>query len=276
VLMDPCIHTSPRSLLSSTSPTNCSAEYGVPPVGSDPFVLSKMNQVNLGPNGSSWPSGTEVPRFQNLLGHTYSPACNRGLIRGFEQDQWRDKLFTKELQALDSWKVCYKPKPWDNPMQNYPSGDIPPGCPCSGESTWNGVNDTSSTFSGCGAAAASGGCGGGRGGKTVSILTKSLPICDYGERRIYGIQMANALKQPCGATNVIRINPNQYCRPLNRIQTIYHGCEGMVPLYGGHVPGEQFRYGKTYGTSTRNAKRAIQTELLGPLCSSGAKTNYGF
>jgi len=35
-----------------------------------------------------------VPRFQTILGHTYSPACNRALAR-FEQDQWRDRLFSK-------------------------------------------------------------------------------------------------------------------------------------------------------------------------------------
>lgn len=37
-----------------------------------------------------------VPRFQTILGHTYSPACNRALAR-FEQDQWRDRLFNKVI-----------------------------------------------------------------------------------------------------------------------------------------------------------------------------------
>jgi hypothetical protein len=58
-----------------------------------------------------------------------------------------------------------------------------------------------------------------------------------------------------------------YFRPLSRIQEIYRGCEGMMPYYNGHVPGEQFRIGKTYGTATRNAKRAIQRSLHVPLCT---------
>lgn len=42
----------------------------------------------------------------------------------------------------------------------------------------------------------------------------------------------------------------------------------MLPNYNGHVPGEQFRIGKTYGTATRNAKRVLEQPAYGPLCMS--------
>lgn len=35
---------------------------------------------------------------------------------------------------------------------------------------------------------------------------------------------------------------------------IYHPTTGMVPKYAGHVPGEIFSFGRTYGNSTVDAK----------------------
>ncbi|TMW49145.1 hypothetical protein DOY81_005777 [Sarcophaga bullata] len=38
---------------------------------------------------------------------------------------------------------------------------------------------------------------------------------------------------------------------------VYHRMTGMVPKYAGHVPGELFSFGRTYGNSTIDAKRWI-------------------
>lgn len=129
-------------------------EFGRPGIGSDPVLSAQMALVNsrvnsLGrqqyqPNMTSGYTGF-VPRFQTILGHTYSPACNRALAR-FEQDQWRDRLFTKELEALDGWRFCYKRKPWEtNEVMRPANQDLqefrraPPasptaGCGCAGRS----------------------------------------------------------------------------------------------------------------------------------------------
>ena len=40
-------------------------------------------------------------------------------------------------------------------------------------------------------------------------------------------------------------------------QTIYYTSIGLVPHYGGHIPGAMFRHGKTYGRDTIDAKRCL-------------------
>jgi len=143
VLLDPCIHMSPRSMLTNVHPEHCTDDFGRPGLGADPFMASQMALVNsrvnsfgrqqYQPNMTPGYTGY-VPRFQTILGHTYSPACNRALAR-FEQDQWRDRLFNKELEALDGWRFCYKSKPWETPETIRPgTGDLQEFArsPCSG------------------------------------------------------------------------------------------------------------------------------------------------
>jgi len=133
ILLDPCVDMSPKPVLTNIHPEHCTDEFGRPGVGADPFMASKMALVNsrvnsfgrqqYQPNMTPGYTGY-VPRFQTILGHTYSPACNRALAR-FEQDQWRDRLFNKELEALDGWRFCYKSKPWEAPEVIRPgTGDI--------------------------------------------------------------------------------------------------------------------------------------------------------
>jgi len=126
VLLDPCIHMSPRSILNNIHPENCTDQFGRPGVGLDGFGSSQMALVNTRVNSfgrqqyqpNMTPGYTGfIPRGQTILGHTFSPACNRALAR-FEQDQWRDRLFTKELEAMDGWRHCYKTKPWENSQQS--------------------------------------------------------------------------------------------------------------------------------------------------------------
>ncbi|CAK1548112.1 unnamed protein product [Leptosia nina] len=42
---------------------------------------------------------------------------------------------------------------------------------------------------------------------------------------------------------------------------IYHKHVGMLPNYAGHVPGCLFRFGKTYGNDTRDAKRWLRGDF---------------
>ncbi|XP_076626839.1 CIMIP2 protein CG18335 [Colletes latitarsis] len=42
---------------------------------------------------------------------------------------------------------------------------------------------------------------------------------------------------------------------------IYHKHVGMIPNYLGHVPGETFRFGKTFGADTKDAKRWLRGDF---------------
>ncbi|XP_076232496.1 CIMIP2 protein CG18335 [Calliopsis andreniformis] len=43
--------------------------------------------------------------------------------------------------------------------------------------------------------------------------------------------------------------------------TLYHKHVGMIPNYLGHVPGETFRFGKTFGADTKDAKRWLRGDF---------------
>lgn len=62
----------------------------------------------------------------------------------------------------------------------------------------------------------------------------------------------------------VNLSSNCYRGPI-----LYPTSDALIPYYQGHVPGEQFRIGLTYGTSTYNAKRAIKPETHIPLCNFG-------
>ncbi|XP_071439796.1 CIMIP2 protein CG18335 [Hetaerina americana] len=53
---------------------------------------------------------------------------------------------------------------------------------------------------------------------------------------------------------------NTYPR-LSAGTIIYPTHVGLIPKYGGHVPGETFRYGRTYGNATRDAKRWLRGDF---------------
>jgi len=132
ILLDPCIHMSPRSMLSNMHPEYCTDDFGRPGIGADPLLNAQMALVKSRVNSfgrqqylaDMTPGYTGyIPRFQTILGHTYSPACNRALA-AFETEQWRDRLFNKELEALDGWRFCYKTKPWESPEIQRTGGDL--------------------------------------------------------------------------------------------------------------------------------------------------------
>ncbi|XP_053688774.1 UPF0605 protein GA14893-like [Sabethes cyaneus] len=48
------------------------------------------------------------------------------------------------------------------------------------------------------------------------------------------------------------------CQPSAAIHEIYLKNIGLVPSYKGHVPGAMFRYGKTFGNDSKNAKKCLK------------------
>jgi len=123
LFLDPCVNMSPRAVLTDVCPEDCNsggAGFFQQATGqrlgncgcNDPFGCGKNE-----PYPASISSGMSgfAPRFQTIMNHTYAPFCNRFCTKTFEQDQWRDHLFTKEKDSLDGWRFCYKSKPWERP-----------------------------------------------------------------------------------------------------------------------------------------------------------------
>ncbi|XP_055609427.1 UPF0605 protein CG18335-like isoform X2 [Uranotaenia lowii] len=47
------------------------------------------------------------------------------------------------------------------------------------------------------------------------------------------------------------------CQPPSAANEIYLKNTGLVPTYEGHIPGAMFRFGKTFGNDSRDAKRCL-------------------
>ncbi|XP_017769917.1 PREDICTED: protein FAM166B [Nicrophorus vespilloides] len=54
--------------------------------------------------------------------------------------------------------------------------------------------------------------------------------------------------------NFVAADPPLIIQP----STIYYRHIGQVPNYSGHIPGEIFRFGRTYGNDTKDAKRWLR------------------
>jgi len=117
IFMDPCVNMSPRAVLTDTCGDCCPGGFYQRATG------QRYGNCGCDCNSSTPKScGQEVraPRFQSIMNHCYSPYCNRFCTRTFEQDQWRDKLFSQEQAALDGWRFCCKSSSWERPERTKP------------------------------------------------------------------------------------------------------------------------------------------------------------
>nr|XP_004928645.1 UPF0605 protein CG18335 [Bombyx mori] len=87
-------------------------------------------------------------------------------------------------------------------------------------------------------------------GESSKKLTNSA-LCDFSSnyRRRQSTEWA--------PVNVVKPDPPLSINPTE----IYHKHVGMLPNYAGHVPGCVFRFGKTYGNDTRDAKRWLRGDF---------------
>ncbi|XP_046740204.1 UPF0605 protein CG18335-like [Diprion similis] len=87
-------------------------------------------------------------------------------------------------------------------------------------------------------------------GATNSVMTNSA-LCDFTSnyRRRQSTEWA--------PVTISRPDPPLLIQPTE----IYHKHVGMIPNYQGHVPGESFRFGKTFGADTRDAKRWLRGDF---------------
>ncbi|XP_050663895.1 UPF0605 protein CG18335-like isoform X2 [Leptidea sinapis] len=87
-------------------------------------------------------------------------------------------------------------------------------------------------------------------GDSSKKLTNSA-LCDFSSnyRRRQSTEWA--------PVNVVKPDPPMSINPTE----IYHKHVGMLPNYAGHVPGCVFRFGKTYGNDTRDAKRWLRGDF---------------
>lgn len=201
ILLDPCISSSPRSVLNPIYPGNCGDDGCLP----EPPCNSTGRQF-LGPN--KYPNYTGFsPYFQTVLGHSRAPTCQR-VVGVPDFGSTRDKIFHKELESLDSWRFCYKKKPWENQPDCGSSpelsdfgraeGVFPAGrCGCQpgtmlADSIMMKVGRTP---------IGSGGPCCGNLDKPADVMSSGYSVCDYAQRRIWGAAQEPMMR--CTAGDII-------------------------------------------------------------------------
>ncbi|KAF6205071.1 hypothetical protein GE061_019238 [Apolygus lucorum] len=94
-------------------------------------------------------------------------------------------------------------------------------------------------------------------GKGYTPYTNSA-LCDF------TTNYRRRLSTEWAPVSVIRRDPPLLIQPTE----IYHKHVGMLPDYGGHVPGSKFRVGKTFGTRKTSTRYLINGEPSGHLLSA--------
>ncbi|KAH8263957.1 hypothetical protein KR038_010347 [Drosophila bunnanda] len=69
--------------------------------------------------------------------------------------------------------------------------------------------------------------------------------------------------------------PAVTCPPVGHF-VVYHTTDGMVPSYAGHVPGEMYKFGRTYGKTTYDAKRWLEVHKGLTVLPEVANINYAY
>lgn len=87
-------------------------------------------------------------------------------------------------------------------------------------------------------------------GKTNETMTNSA-LCDFTNN--YRKRLSNEW----APVQIDRPEPPVLIQPSE----IYHKHIGQLPNYTGHIPGAIFRYGKTYGNDSRDAKRWLRGDF---------------
>lgn len=87
-------------------------------------------------------------------------------------------------------------------------------------------------------------------GKTNETMTNSA-LCDFTNN--YRKRLSNEW----APVQIDRPEPPTLLQPSE----IYHKHVGQLPNYTGHIPGAIFRYGKTYGNDSRDAKRWLRGDF---------------
>ncbi|KAF5295564.1 hypothetical protein FQR65_LT10427 [Abscondita terminalis] len=85
----------------------------------------------------------------------------------------------------------------------------------------------------------------------VNKPIKNSVLCDF------TTNYRKRLSTEWAPINVSRPDPPLLIQPSE----IYHRHVGQVPNYTGHIPGAIFRYGKTYGSDSRDAKRWLRGDF---------------
>ncbi|KAF5297480.1 hypothetical protein FQA39_LY12074 [Lamprigera yunnana] len=87
-------------------------------------------------------------------------------------------------------------------------------------------------------------------GKTHQVMTNSA-LSDF------TTNYRKRLSTEWAPVSISRPDPPLLIQPSE----IYHRHIGQIPNYGGHIPGAIFRFGKTYGNDSRDAKRWLRGDF---------------
>ncbi|XP_038045614.1 protein FAM166B-like [Patiria miniata] len=104
--------------------------------------------------------------------------------------------------------------------------------------------------------------------KARGLIGMSYPIITNHALNEFTSDPRHAMSRLQGALDKGEMPVIRGCIKLPRLDPnlIYPTESGLVPHYTGHIPGQKFRYGTTFGHSTRNAKR-VQAGMGEPISS---------
>lgn len=197
-----------------------------------------------------------IPRAEHYFGNRYAINC-KGAISSFEHDHRKHKMRGEELKqydALQSGKIDSTAVPnlppiqsrYMTPLQAIATDAKPyisPNMTKSAESPFymDNNDDMKRFMSGY-----------------TGFVPRARPRLGMG----YPIITHEALNEFTSDTSRLKDiqgQPITIHRPEVNIRDsklIYPVESGLVPHYTGHIPGQKFRYGNTFGHSTENAKRS--------------------
>lgn len=197
-----------------------------------------------------------VPRGQHYFGNRYAIIC-KGAISDFERDHQLYKKNANELkltEAVQSGKIDKSKVPnlppiksrYTTPLEAVapePKPYISPSMVKSAESPFYMANDNDMK-------------------RFMSGYTGFVPRARPRLGMGYPIITHEALNEFTDDTSRLEhlkqepITIHRSERPVKDSKLIYPLESGLVPHYTGHIPGQKFRYGETFGHSTENAKHS--------------------
>lgn len=204
-----------------------------------------------------------IPRSEHFFGKRYAVNC-KGAITDFEGDHRKHKQNAEELrltEAIQSGKLDKTAVPnlppirsrYITPLKQTAAEAKPyisPSMVRSAESPFYMADDNEMK-------------------RFMSGYTGFVPRARPRLGMGYPIITHDALNEFTSDTNRLKNLQSEAItihRPENKVQDtklIYPVESGLVPHYTGHIPGQKFRYGGTFGHSTENAKTS---ELRASVC----------
>ena len=180
-----------------------------------------------------------IPKSQHYFGKRYAKSCKHA-IAGFEQDQQRHTTKIADL-SKPAAPTEGKVNPPLHPIARSAKPYIPKNSPQHTMSPFfmENSNPDKRFVSGYTGFVP----------RARGLLGAGYPFITY--------MALNEFTDHVTRHKALSSEPVKIHREAPQIKPIYPVETGLVPQYTGHIPGQKFRYGDTFGNSTRNARAKV-------------------